>query len=93
MTRMSPQDTARPTNSFRATVCSGGMIAAGEVVSVDAVAIEELQSWQLLGDALEGGLRHDRPAVARDAPGGEIGAVSKFGASRQRLNIAGTMSE
>ena len=37
-----------------------------------AVAIEQLQFWQLFGDALERGLRHDRPAIASDAPMGEI---------------------
>jgi hypothetical protein len=37
-----------------------------------AVAVQEFQFWQLLGDALERGLRHDRPAIARDAPMEEI---------------------
>ena len=32
------------------------------------VAIQEFQFWQPFGDALERGLRHDRPAIARDAP-------------------------
>ena len=81
---MSPQDTARPTELLSRNRLLRRHDRRRRGGFGRAVAIEQLQFWQLFGDALERGLRHDRPAVARDAPMGEI---RRFEIRREQAKI------